>query len=231
MTRAAVLVASVAVLCLTLGIDARAEPIRISGGSIVFENGHSFGLLSIVGNRGFSADAFVDPSETNVGPLVDCGFGCPPGITIPTGMQLVGSAVRGTVTLDGQTYEDVNGSVSGNFLELHLSGTIDIPPLRNTPASISAPFDADGFFEHVDLSDPSGTSFFIVPIQGSGRVTLNLAPESVNWRLNFPLRYEFATPTPEPATLTMVGAPLVAALIRARKRRDRRQLSTSTPTA
>lgn len=235
MTRSAVFMAAMGVLCLTISGEVRAEPIRISGGSLVFPDSNP-GELSIVGNRGFSSHGFVDSSETNVGPIATCLFFCVPGETIPARVDIFGSAFGGTVTLDGHTYEDVNSPVSGNSLTLNLSGTIDLPPFRDTPVTISAPFDADGFFRHIDDPfDPRGSPFFDVPIQGSGTVTLNLTPNSgLFWHLNFPLRYDFATPTPEPATLTMVGAPLVAALIRARKRRNRRttiHLSTSTPTA
>jgi len=228
--------AVVGVLSLTVTGEVRAEPIRISGGSLVFVDVNP-GQLSIVGNRGFSSDGVVDSSETNVGPIANCLFTCEPGSTIESRVDIFGSAFGGTVTLDGHTYEDVNSPVSGNSLTLNLSGTIDLPPFRNAPVTISAPFDADGFFQHVDDPfDPQGSPFFDVPIQGSGTVTLNLTPNSgLFWHLNFPFRYDFvATATPEPATLTMIGGPLVAALIRARRRRDREdsiQLSMRPPTA
>ena len=66
MTRAAVIVASVAVLCLTRGIDARAEPIRIAEGSLVFTGPgqDQAGPLSLVGNRGFSVAGAVEAGET-----------------------------------------------------------------------------------------------------------------------------------------------------------------------
>ena len=68
MTRSAVFVASVGVLCLTVSVDARAEPIRISGGTLdfngVFGAGPSQpGFLSIVGNRGFSVAGVVESGK------------------------------------------------------------------------------------------------------------------------------------------------------------------------
>ena len=189
-----------------------------------------FGPLSLVGTRGFSVDGSVDAGETFVGPLVDCNLPCMPASTIRVGAH-IGSAFDGNVTLDGQTYLDVSGFLSRDFLDIELFGeTIDVPAFQNAAVTISAPFDADGFFRHFDFSTQS---FFDDPIQGSGRVTLNLEPEQGGTWFLAHTGYDFAT-TPEPATLTMVGAPLVAALIRARKRRDRSattQLSMSTPTA
>ncbi len=238
MTRSAVIVASVAVLCLTVSRESRAEPVRITGGVLDFNGAlgggvTQAGFLSVFGNRGFSADGLVDSTETRVDPIANC-FPCEPGSTIPVGVWIVGSGLaNGRVTLDGQTYSDINGQNSPDDLSLDLTGTIIFPAWRNAPVSISAPFDADGFFQHHDRL--TGNLLFQVPIRGGGTATLNLAPEAGGtWALGT-FRYDFvATPTPEPATLTMVGAPLVAALIRARKRRDRTatiQLSTSTPTA
>ena len=235
MTRSAVCVASVAVMCLTVSSEARAEPVRITGGVLDFNGAlgsgvAQAGLLSIVGTRGFSADGLVDSTETRIDPIGECVFDCQPGSTISVGAN-VGSGFSGRATLDGQTYSDV-GFNSSDFLALDLSGTIGIPAWQNAPVSISAPFDASGFFRHVDFS---GTSSFEVPIRGGGTATLNLLPEPAGtWALGT-FRYDFvATATPEPTTLTMVGAPLVAALIRARKRRDgvtTIQVSTSTPSA
>ena len=87
MIRATVFVASVSVLCLTVSVDARAEPIRISGGFLDFngERGSGefqAGPLSIVGNRGFSADGFVDSGETRVDLAVSGGL--PAASTIST---------------------------------------------------------------------------------------------------------------------------------------------------
>ena len=239
MTRSAVCVASVAVMCLTVSGEARAEPVRITGGVLDFNGAlgsgvAQAGLLSVVGTRGFSADGLVDSTETRVDPISECVVDCQPGSTIPVGAMIVGSGLaNGRVTLDGQTYSDINGSMSPDDLFLDLTGTIGIPAWQNAPVSISAPFDADGFFRHTDRL--TGNLLFQVPIGGGGTATLNLVPEPAGtWALGT-FRYDFvATPTPEPATLTMVSAPLVAALIRARKRRDRRtgiQVSTSTPTA
>ena len=154
MTRCAVFVASVGVLCLTVSVDARAEPIRISGGTLdfngVFGAGPSQpGFLSIVGNRGFSVAGIVESGETRIDPVANC-FPCPAGSTISLGAEIMGSGFWGSVTLDGQTHTDVNGGFSPDSLALELSGTIDLPAWRNAPVTISAPFEATGTLSAYD---------------------------------------------------------------------------------
>jgi hypothetical protein len=133
MTRSAVCVASVAVLCLTVSSEARAEPVRITGGVLDFNGAlgggaAQAGFLSIVGTRGFSADGLVDSGETRIDPIAQCIVDCQAGSTISVGGN-VGSGFSGRVTLDGQTYSDVSFN-SSDFLSLDLSGTIGIPAWR-----------------------------------------------------------------------------------------------------
>ena len=99
MTRSAVCVASVAVMCLTVSSEARAEPVRITGGVLDFNGAlgsgvAQAGVLSIVGTRGFSADGLVDSTETRVDPISECVVDCQPGSTIPVGAMIVGSGLE-----------------------------------------------------------------------------------------------------------------------------------------
>jgi hypothetical protein len=134
MTRAAVYVVFVGALCLNVPVDARAEPIRITGGFLDFDRAHAespatrSGELSLVGNRGFSADVFVDSTETNVDLAT---FPIEAGSTISTGVTIMGLGFlpgKG-VTLDGKTYTDVSGLNSTDLLFIQLTGTIDIPTI------------------------------------------------------------------------------------------------------
>jgi hypothetical protein len=172
--------------------------------------------LSIVGNRGFSADGFVDSGETRV-TLATSG-GLPAASTISTHAEIEGPGfVNGRATLDGQSYSDVNGLASTECLDVDLSATIHLPDWRNAPVTISAPFEAAGFF----FGAFSPSSQFQVPIHGSGKLTVNLSPEPSGTWAPDTFRYDFvATPTPEPTTLTLVTGGLVASALRARRRRD-----------
>ena len=226
MTRAAVVVACVSVLCLTSAIAVEAEPISITGGSLVFHTGELLqaGSLSVVGTRGFSMQGGVPTDETNVDPVHECSMACAPGSTISVGVGIFGSGFDGTATLDGKTYPDVNGQLSLNHVGITLTGTADLPALEAAPVTVHAPVIATGTFFLGEAAPP-----FSVPINGRAIFTMNLAPGppgSGYWHL-LNARYDFvATPTPEPATLVLVGGGVLAA-IRARKPRARSAASSS----
>jgi len=234
MTRSAVFIACVSLLCLGASSRVQAEPIKITGGSLVFESGalNQGGSISLVGTRGFSLQGTLDSGEIFISPLEECRP-CVPTSTFSIGGSITGAGSGGVLqlTLDGQTYSDIASTVSLETLGLDLFGTITLPQLQTSPVVVTAPFTLAGLFETFDPDRPHVTA----AIQGAGTASLMLAPASIGpfWDLRG-VRYDFAsTPTPEPATLTMVGGALVAAALRARKRRDRRttsQLSTSTPT-
>jgi hypothetical protein len=219
MNRAAVLVASVGVLCLTVSVSARADPIRITGGFLDFNRdlgsgATRAGVLSIVGTRGFSAEGFVSSTETTVALAT---FGIPAGSTRSIAVSTGGFGLSGgRATLDGKTFTDLNGLGSTDQLRINLTGTIDIPAWRDAPVTITAPFGVTGDFQYLDV--PS-SSFFDVPIRGGGTLTLNLAPEPGGTWASDSFRYDFAaTPTPEPATFTLVAGALVALGARTRRR-------------
>jgi len=227
MSRAAVFVASLGVLCQTVPAELRAEPIRVTGGSLVFGPAGlgRDGALSLFGTRGFSLEGGVISDEGRVDPLTQC-IPCEAGSTISVGGSITGPAFSGTATLDGHTYSDLNDDTLHHFVDLEWSGTIKVPSWRDAPVTISAPF-------HMQVSLFNTVSpDFNEGIETAGRATLALVPNGPGiWEVG-PLRYDIvATATPEPATLTMIGGPLVAALIRTRTRRRRKvgiQLSTFT---
>jgi hypothetical protein len=220
MNRAAVLVASVGVLCLTVSVPARADPIQITGGFLDFNRDLAIGPavrsghLSVVGNRGFSAEGFVSSTETTV---ALAAFQIPAGSTRSIAVSTGGFGLSGgRATLDGKTFTDLNGLGSTDQLRINLTGTIDIPAWRDAPVTITAPFGVTGDFQYLDV--PS-SSFFDVPIRGGGTLTLNLAPEPGGTWASDSFRYDFAaTPTPEPATFTLVAGALVALGARTRRR-------------
>ena len=128
MSRAAVFVVSVAVLSLTVTGEVRAEPIRVTGGSLDLTD-HSGGPFSLVGTRGFSLQGGVISGEGRVDPLTQCEP-CEPGSTISVGGSITGPAFSGTATLDGQTYSDINDDTLHHYVALEWVGTIDVPSCR-----------------------------------------------------------------------------------------------------
>lgn len=219
MTRAAVFVACVGVLCLIDAKAVQAEPIRITSGSLVFSTGDftQAGVLSVVGTRGFSMQGVVPTDETNVDPVHECSLACEPGSTIPIGTGITGSGFLGAATLDGKTYPNLGQSSSLNNVGIILTGTADLPPLEAGAVTVRAPVAVTGTFFVGEGAHP-----FSVPIHdGRAILTMNLVPGppgSEFWHL-LNARYDFiATQTPEPGTLLLIGGGVLAS-IRARKPR------------
>jgi len=216
MTRSTVCVACVAVSCLALTLNASAEPITITGGSLEFPTiaTAQAGAISLKGTRGFSLQGFVDSGESNVGALCTP---CTPDVPLSVGASLFGSAlVVTTATLDGQTYLDVNREFSPVAISLNLAGTTHLPVLQASPVLLIAPFTVSGTFSLVDSQGQLPP--VNVPIRGAGNVSLTLTPAPQIWEAA-PVRYDFTQPTPEPATLALMTAGLGAAAVRGRKRR------------
>jgi hypothetical protein len=215
MTRGAFFVACAGVFCLGIGSPASAEPITITGGSIVFPEAAIFqvGPISIVGTRGFSIKGGIDTGESwNIDPISQC-FPCTPGTPFSLGALISGSGFGADATLDGQSYPNIG--VNG-FASLELDGMTTLPEVTGPSIVITAPFMVD---ERSLFQPPDSTS---VPVRGRGVVTLTLHANPVIpvWEFS-QLRYDFQPPAPVPesATLVLVGGGLVGTLLRFRKRR------------
>lgn len=225
MTRIAFFVACVSLLCLG-ETQAAAEPVTITGGSIVLSGPSMFqvGPMAIAGTRGFSIEGLVDSGEGSIEPLRQC-FPCEPTADFSVGANLGTFAIIGKATLDGKTYNDINSFASSNLAHLHLIGTTVLPPVNGSSLVLRAPFTvaADSLFTYEvttgSSTEPPGLA--TVPLAGRGTATLiftanRFAPV---WEFS-QLRYEFV-PTPEPATLVLVVGGLAATLFSARTRRRR----------
>jgi hypothetical protein len=215
MTRFAVSVACVGVFCLGVTQSASAEPVTITGGSLVFPTGDQsqFGPISLTGTRGFSLHGFVDSGETGI-PGLGCCFS--PGTTVRGSARLLGFAWRETsIALDGQTFTDIGGALSFNELRLDLFATMITPA---SPMTVTAPFTVVfGRFVRADQIHPA----LVVPIRGAGTASVTFLEVPGSF-ISGGVRYDFTPPTPEPATLTLVTAGLVASADRLRNRRDRK---------
>ena len=244
MTRSAVCVACVTLLC--LGASSRAQTdevksfgVNLTGGFLVFlptapglgaqisTVGDVFSMGVLQSPSGFFMEVLGDPGS-GVEPLEGCLVSCTPGDQIGTN-AVNGSWQFGHVDLDGIRY--TLGTDAGARITV-FGGPITVPAFRPYAVVATLPiFVGDSVF-----AASQQTAF--ADIGGEGRVSLTFAPASEQglWDLHA-IRYDFGptpTPTPEPATLTLISGALVAAAIRARTRRERRtgiQLSTSTPTA
>jgi len=208
MTKRALSVAGVVVLCLGVVSRAAAEPVTLTGGSIVFSEPGLFqlGSAAVTGTRGFSWNGSVSSGESRIDPLGQC-FPCAPTPDFSVGLQLgTFSIPRSIVTLDGQTYSDLNGLNSVNFLFLELAGATVLPPVSGSAIAIHAPFKVDdrSFFEF-EITPGMPSELGRARLRGKGTATVTfLADSSLPvWEFSS-ARYDFQ-PTPEPATLLLVG--------------------------
>ncbi len=223
MTRVAAFVACIGLLCLGAGTQAWADPVTITGGSILFpeENRFQAGPISIAGTRGFSITGSVDTGEGRVDPLNQC-FPCEPTTNFSVGMLLGTFGLVGSATLDAKTYENINSFSSSNFVFFHLVGATELPPVNGSSVVIRAPFTVapDSFFEYevTPGSDSQGPQTASVLLRGAGIATVSFHanPSLPLWEFS-QARYDFK-PTPEPATLVLVGGAFALTLVRGRKR-------------
>ena len=168
----------VALLTLALGLPisaARADPIRITGGSLEFDNtlgsGHfQGGRVSIVGNRSFSATGIVDSIEVPIEPYATAIRASLPQ-RFPLTRLSAGPPSRSTARrIPASTAFPRKSSLS-----LQSRARSNLPPWRDAAVTISAPFEAAGDFHR------SFPPSFFFPIRGSGRATLSLTPEHIWW--------------------------------------------------
>jgi hypothetical protein len=225
MNRIAFSVACVSVLYLG-GTQAAADPVTITTGSIVLSERSFFqaGPIAIAGTRGFSIEGSVNSGEGSIDPLRQC-FPCEPTVDFSVGANLGGSAISGTATLDGETYNNINTMVSVNFAHLHLIGTTVLPPVNGLSLVIRAPFtvaaDSSFTYEVTPGSSTEPAELATVALAGRGTATVSFFanPSVPVWEFS-QMRYEFE-PVPEPATVVLAGGGLAAMLWGARARRRR----------
>ena len=202
----AMCVGGIAMLAISLPTrPAAAEPIgtvTITSGSVtVFLTGSD---LDLTGTEGFSLHGSWDSFS------LLC-LACQPGETQDFSATLGGS-LDGTGTFRGQTY-DFNLNVGGASLNFDAAVlTLPTPPPGDT-AQFTLPFSlhTSGSFRSFVFFDPgNGTPGFQVPVRGSGSATFFATvihdPVVGPLYLGRSLTYQFAAPTPEPASLVLVGS-------------------------
>jgi hypothetical protein len=223
MAKRALFMAGMVVLYLGVVSRAAAEPVTLTGGSIVFSEPGRFqlGSAAVIGTRGFSWNGSVVSDESRIDPLRQC-FPCAPTADFSVGLQLgTFSILRSVVTLDGQTYSDLNGLDSVNFLFLELAGATELPPVSGAAIAIRAPFTVDdqSFFEF-EITPGVPSELGRATLQGKGTATVTFLANSSApvWEFSS-ARYDFQ-PTPEPATLLLVGGAMLLFRLKPRARRS-----------
>jgi hypothetical protein len=188
--------------------QAAAEPIplvTVTSGAVTEFHPGAHTDLDITGTRGFSLQTTVESFSRLCSP-------CLVGESVTLNVMFGGSML-GVGSFDGQTYP-FTLNAGGGALEFRAPTTITFPETTSTMAQFSVPFmliDSGTLASYV-LFQLSGSPEVRVNLRGSGTATLfaQVAHDPELGTLYSPVRaqYDFATPTPEPATFFLVGTAL-----------------------
>jgi hypothetical protein len=201
---------------------ATADVIRVTGGAL--DMGNFSGTLDITGERGFALSSRVDAVSGLYWPWMQCNVpSCTPGTEVSLLARWAGSALGGSMSFEGRTFDDVGGAISRASASVEFMGSFIAPPMAPS-AVVMTPFSFSGLFS---VPDPMGPGSFLHSLVGAGTVTVQLVPNNTSlpgapaWMVASAL-YEFsaADPVPEPATLLMVGAGIAAVARRVRCKRE-----------
>jgi hypothetical protein len=204
-------------------VPVRADPIQIVSGSVFIETpGTIPGHADLVGTGGFSLTARAGfPTQTGL--FAQCAVPeCAPGTRVNFDLDLSGASgfLGGVMTIGGDGYEVSESVTSMADVFLRFDGSFIAPDMGPAQTTVSAPFSLTG---RAFALTPLGEFAHDVPLFGRGIGTATLIPYppeagfAPSWMVES-VRFDFAQPVPEPATVLLLGTGALAAL-RARKNR------------
>jgi hypothetical protein len=206
---------------LTLGLafppsPAEADPIRITGGSAVFDE-EAVANVDVHGLQGFHAQ-FTNLLLNNTGPWQF--FPSPPGTLIPPNAFIESIDGAGTAEFRGVSYAlgTTNATLPGEAVVhiLPIGPPVTVPPLVGPGAILKTSFELSSI---ANLELPQDVSeSHSVGLTGRGTMTIKMVPNAFAPIWEFAgVRYDFA-PTPEPGTLTLLSTAVGVFVLRKYRR-------------
>jgi len=193
------------VLVVVAATSASAGPINVSGSVDYGPGSFPDGIVSLIGDRGFTFNGVVSGGVTIFGPGQCLGVpaACSPGTPISLAAAAVDTDLPGHGTLDGIFYPHVGTLDIGAHASIAFMGQVVAPDFGQSPTVIvTAPVDFSGAFN----VDGVGANQLIA----AARATLTLqqidssccggGPAWVNGGVHYDLE-----PVPEPGTLLLFG--------------------------
>lgn len=212
-------------LVLFASVEARADAIAITSGSFGTSTpgpGGSFRTFGFdfAGDNLSLRGTEPDGRSQNVNTTAPC-FPCSPGQSffISHPASLFTFSPTATLVFNGQTYIGwANGPL--NFV----TSEFVVPTTGESLVTLTGHFTMTGgvTFTPRLLGEPQGVPFSVSDVYGSGLVTVRLQQSFGKYWITS-VRYEFQ-PTPEPATLILLGSGIAGLAARQRRRSSQRRL-------
>jgi len=203
-----VLLSSFITFMVLTGSPTLAGTINVLGSVNLIGGSEPFGVINLVGDRGFSSNVVAQFFQ--FGPERCSGPGCSPGTTISL-HAFAGDFFGGGVTLEGVFYPNVDGNVVSpcpcSLLSVNFNGQVVAPPFgQSTTVTLTVPVDFVIEFSH----DATGMDRSTEQLVASATATLTLQEFDfgpgfgVGWQYEgIPgIRYDL---TREPTTLLLFG--------------------------